>query len=146
MMKDNFFQRSMGDFVVTPGMLNQLNILHGGELVKHLDSTMGIFVSEYNHSLSLTGRIDRLCFNKRLYLNEHVNFSITLLKTTNHTMIVHAFINLIDLNNNSERVGEAIFTFVAVNDNFEPIPVKPFTPIDLSQKQFINAKLKQLSI
>lgn len=145
-MKDNFFQRSMGDFVVTPAMLNQLSILHGGELVKNLDSTMGIFVSEYNHSLALTGRIDHLSFNKRLHLNEHVNFSISLLKTTSHTMVVHAFINLVGLDNTHKCVGEAVFTFVAINDNFEPIPVRPFIPIDLSQKQFIEAKLKQLSI
>ncbi|KRL62252.1 acyl-CoA thioesterase [Lactobacillus psittaci] len=145
-MSFSFYKCELGDFVVTPGMLNHLGILHGGNLVKHLDSNLGIFVSRYNGTRCVTGRIDRMNFLKRSYVGDCVYFEASILKTSKHTVTVYSAIKHRKLGQKSDLIGEAVFTFVAVTPEFELVPMKPFEVINEEQKQFISEKLKQFQL
>ncbi|KAA9244035.1 hypothetical protein L2010_01130 [Lactobacillus mulieris] len=145
-MSFSFYKCELGDFVVTPGMLNHLGILHGGKLVKHLDSSLGIFVSRYNGTRCVTGRIDQINFLKRSYVGDCVYFEASILKTSFHTITVYSAIKKRRLNQESELIGEAVFTFVAVTPEFALVPMKPFVATDECQNQFISEKLAQFRL
>ena len=59
-MKNKFFKREMGDYFVTAGMLNHMNIAHGGKIINNADSTMGIFANSYCHFRVINIVFDRL--------------------------------------------------------------------------------------
>ncbi|GFZ27469.1 acyl-CoA thioesterase [Lactobacillus corticis] len=141
MSNNSFYREECGRFIVAPGMLNHMNILHGGVLVTHLDSAIGILVSEYNHSLAVTGRINYFSFTKRAVVGDHISFELTLLQTSKHTMMVYADVLRKTLDGEKTVIGSGIFTFVAVDSNFTPVPVKPLTITDPEQKAFIQTKL-----
>lgn len=146
-MSNNFYKRKMADFFITPGILNHMNILHGGELVKKLDSAMGILANEYANSRVLTGRMDNMIFYKKSYVGEHINFCVTLLKTTHKTMTFYAQINKISLDGSTKvLIGEAIFTYVAVDSDLLPISVKPYVVSDSDQVDFITEVMKRFNI
>lgn len=141
-MKNKFFKRQMADYFVTPQMLNHMKITHGGTLLDNADSAMGMFANSYCHTRTLTGRIDKFIFHKKSYVGDHICFCVTLLKTTLKTMTVYAEVNRISLDNsNLELIGEAVFTYVAVDENLEPIEgsIKQYRITDPSEKKFVEA-------
>ncbi|WP_057873064.1 acyl-CoA thioesterase [Loigolactobacillus rennini] len=136
------YQYRTGDFYVEPYMLNHLNILHGGELVRQCDSAIGLLASAYAGTSVLTAAIKEFSFKRRSQIGDHINFEVSLIETSSRTMTFYATINLERLNGTNLKVGETIFIFVAVNKDFKPITIPTFTPKDINQKQFIK-RIKQ---
>ena len=140
-MNNKFFKREMGDYFVTAGMLNHMNVAHGGKIINNIDSAMGMFANSYCHTRILTGRIDKFIFLKKAYAGDHINFCISLLKTTKHTMTIYAEINHISLDGSyKEKIGEAVFTYVAVDENLDPVKktIPQYKIQDIDQKEYID--------
>lgn len=139
----------MANYFVTPRMLNHMNITHGGALLDNADSAMGMFANSYCHTRTLTGRIDKFIFHKKSYAGDHISFCVTLLKTTSKTMTIYAEVNRVSLDNtNEELIGEAIFTYVAVDQNLAPITgsIKQYQVSDDKEKAYIAAIKKRFEI
>ena len=148
-MKNKFFKRQMADYFVTPRMLNHMEITHGGTLLDNADSAMGLFANSYCHTRTLTGRIDKFIFHKKSYAGDHICFCLTLLKTTAKTMTIYAEVNRISLDNSSsELIGEAVFTYVAVNASLEPISgsIEQYHVTDAEEKEYIESVKKRFGI
>ncbi|MBI1694703.1 acyl-CoA thioesterase [Lactobacillus crispatus] len=147
-MQNQFFRKSMGDFFVTSGGLNHMNILHGGNLMTRADSVMGMFANSFSHTKILTGRIDNLTFYKKSYVGDHIRFRVTLLKTSRMTMTIYAEIEHVSSDwSQIELVGEAVFTYVAVDDDLKPVPLrKQYLVEDPEQKEFIEKVEKKFKI
>lgn len=138
MAENAFYQVEAGDFFVGPDMLNHLNILHGGVLVKHCDSTVGLIANRYTQSRVLTVAIKTFNFMQPARVGDHISFSVTLLKTGHHTMTFYVKVWRKTFENKSEVIGTGIFVFVAVNADLKPISVAPFTVQDVEQRDFIE--------
>lgn len=147
-MANEFYQRRMGDFFVTASQLNHMNILHGGVLVTKADSAMGLFANSFCHTRTLTGRIDKLIFYKKSHRGDHISFVVTLLKTTRSTMTIYAEIDHISLDySHVDKIGEGVFTYVAVDSDLRPIPLaKQYQVQDSTEKDFINKIKKNFNI
>ncbi|RMC25999.1 MULTISPECIES: acyl-CoA thioesterase [unclassified Lactobacillus] len=148
-MDNIFFKRQMADYFVTPSMLNHMNITHGGTILYNIDSAMGIFANSYCHSRTLTGRIDKFIFHKKSYVGDHINFCITLLKTTSKTLTIYAEVNRLSLNSSDmELIGEAVFTYVVVDKNLEPIigAIKPYKLTNTKEISYVKAIKKRFGI
>ncbi len=139
-MNNQFFQKTMGDFFVTAAELNHMNILHGGVLVTKVDTAMGLFANSFSHTRTLTGRIDNLTFYKKSHVGDHIQFKVTLLRTTKMTMTIYSEIDHVSLDGStSEMIGEAVFTYVAVDSDLKPIALKNQYVINYeSQKEYIE--------
>lgn len=138
----------MGDFFVNAGELNHMGILHGGVLVTKVDTAMGLFANSFCHKRTLTGRIDNLTFYKKSHVGDHISFKITLLKTSNMTMTIYTEIDHLSLDcSQAEKIGEAVFTYVAVDEDLKPTPInREFTVENQEQQQFINSILKKFKL
>lgn len=148
-MKNNFFKRQMADYFVTPRMLNHMNITHGGTLLDNADSAMGMFANSYCHTRTLTGRIDKFIFHKKSYVGDHISFCVTLLKTTPKTMTIYTEVNRLSLDNSStELIGEAVFTYVAVDEDLTPIAgsIEQYHPENLKEREYIDAIKRRFGI
>lgn len=126
-----------GDFYVEPHMLNHLDILHGGELVRHCDSALGMIASAYADSRVLTVAIKEFNFSRITHVNDHISFCVTLLATSNKTMTFYVEILLENLDQPIERVGSGIFIFVAVDESLKSTTVPQFIPEKDEQRQFV---------
>lgn len=148
-MSNKFFKREMGDYFVTAGMLNHMNVAHGGKIINNIDSAMGIFANSYCHTRTLTGRIDKFIFLKKAHAGDHINFCVSLLKTTKHTMTIYAEVNHISLDGrNKEKIGEAVFTYVAVDEDLNPVKesIPQYKIKDSAQKRYINSIKNKFNI
>lgn len=148
-MENKFFKREMGDYFVTAGMLNHMNIAHGGKIINNADSTMGMFANSYCHTRTLTGRIDRFIFHKKSHAGDHINFCVSLLKTTKHTMIIYTEVNRISIDGKQkEMVGEAVFTYVAVGGDLLPVknPIPQYQVKDPDQEKYIQDKIEKFGL
>lgn len=147
-MSNKYFQREMGDFFVNASELNHMNILHGGVLVTKVDSAMGLFANSFSQSRTLTGRIDNLTFYKKSYVGDHIRFIVTLLRTTKMTMTIYTEIDHVSLDcQHTEKIGEAVFTYVAVGKDLSPIPLKEQYHVDHEkEQQFISSILKKFNL
>lgn len=148
-MENKFFKHKMGDYFVTAGMLNHMNIAHGGKIINNADSTMGMFANSYCHTRTLTGRIDRFIFHKKSHAGDHINFCVSLLKTTKHTMTIYTEINRISIDGKQkEMVGEAVFTYVAVAPDLLPVknPIPQYQVKDPEQLKYIQDKIEKFGL
>lgn len=147
-MSNEYFQRTMGDFLVNASELNHMNILHGGVLVTKVDSAMGLFANSFCHKRTLTGRIDNLTFYKKSHVGDHISFVTTLLKTSRSTMTIYTEIDKISLDySKHEKIGEAVFTYVSVDEELKPIPInREFVVKNQKEQQFIDTILKKFKL
>lgn len=148
-MKNNFFKRQMADYFVTPRMLNHMSITHGGTLLDNADSAMGMFANSYCHTRTLTGRIDKFIFHKKSYVGDHIGFCVTLLKTTPKTMTIYTEVNRFSLDNSStELIGEAVFTYVAVDEDLTPIAgsIEQYHPKSFKEREYIDSIKRRFGI
>ncbi|RHW55241.1 hypothetical protein DS835_01305 [Lactobacillus bombicola] len=148
-MYNKFFKRSMADYFVTPQMLNHMNITHGGTILTRLDSAMGLFANSYAKTETLTGRIDRVNFYRPSSVGDHLSFCLTLLKTTKRTMTIYAAINRLSLDDRqTELIGEAVLTYVAVDAQLRPIQgqIEPYQVSDKTEEEFIHSLKDRLGL
>ncbi|MFC6165039.1 acyl-CoA thioesterase [Lactiplantibacillus dongliensis] len=146
MEKNTFYQVESGDFFVDADMLNHLNILHGGVLVKHCDSTIGLLANRYTHSRVLTVAIKEFNFAKPAHVGDHISFSVTLLKTSRHTMTFHVEVRRQTYDSDPVAIGNGIFIFIAVNADLKPIPVPAYTVQDPEQQAFIKQIREEFAV
>ena len=64
------------------------------------------------------------------------------------TMTIYAEIDHVSLDYSKfEKIGEAVFTYVAVDDHLNPMPIKQkFIITSQAQQQFINSILEKFNL
>ncbi|RRK10907.1 hypothetical protein D1831_04955 [Lactiplantibacillus garii] len=146
-MKNAFYQVEMGDFFVSSGMLNHLNILHGGVLLKHCDSTVGVLANRYSQSRVLTVAIKNFNFACPAHVGDHIWFRVTLLKTGHHSMTfaVSIFSQGFE-DSTATKIGEGLMVFVAVSEKLRPVLVKPYVVTDAEQQTKLNELMSKFDV
>ncbi|MFJ6920240.1 MAG: acyl-CoA thioesterase [Lactobacillus crispatus] len=147
-MDNQFFQRVMGDFFVSTSELNHMNILHGGILLTKVDTTAGTFANSFSHTRIVTGEIKDFLFYKKSHVGDHINFKITLLKTTKSTMTIYVEIDRVPIDGReSVKIGEGILIYVAVDENLKPTPIlRKYNIKSDKQRKFIDSIIKKFNI
>lgn len=146
-MEQTFYQVDMGDFFVESGMLNHLNILHGGILLKHCDSTVGVLANRYSHSRVVTVAIKHFNFSKPAHVADRVWFRVTLLKTGHHSMTFYTEIFRQGFEEQvPTKIGDGILVFVAVDAQLKPSLIAPFTITDADQQSQVTAIMQKFNL
>jgi acyl-CoA thioesterase YciA len=108
-----------------PADTNQNGDIFGGWLLGQMDIGGGIFSSKLADGRTVTVAIDAMNFRKPVYVSDVVSVYVSLIKigTTSITVHVEAWVmrrEELDL----IHVTEGNFTYVAVDENNRPRPVK----------------------
>jgi acyl-CoA thioesterase YciA len=108
-----------------PADTNQNGDIFGGWLLGQMDIGGGIFSSKLADGRTVTVAIDAMNFRKPVYVSDVVSVYVSLIKigTTSITVHVEAWVMRRE-ESDLIHVTEGNFTYVAVDENNRPRPVK----------------------
>lgn len=145
-MEQTYYQVDMGDFFVESGMLNHLNILHGGVLLKHCDSTVGVLANRYSQSRVVTVAIKQFNFTRPAHVADRVWFRITLLKTGHHSMTFYTEIFSQSFEGQPVKIGDGVLVFVAVDRELQPVTITTMPALAADQQTYVDAVRTKFAI
>jgi acyl-CoA hydrolase len=122
--------------LMTPDMANFSGNVHGGAILKYLDSVAYACASRYSGSYVVTLSVDRVVFRQPIHVGELVTF----LATVNYTGATSMEIGIKVVTENIQQglvrhTNSCYFTMVAVDANRKPVQVPPLQTETEDQKR-----------
>ncbi|KAF3998358.1 acyl-CoA hydrolase [Glaciimonas immobilis] len=122
--------------LMTPDMANFSGNVHGGTVLKYLDSVAYACASRYSATYVVTLSVDQVVFREPIHVGELVTF----LASVNYTGTTSMEIGIKVVTENIQKrlirhANSCYFTMVAVDQNRKPIPVTPLVPVTEEQIQ-----------
>ena len=123
--------------IMEPQHANIYGNVHGGEIMRLMDTTAGCTAIKYSKTLCVTARADELQFLKPIHIGSLVTCTGTVVYTGTTSIEIHVTVDAEDLRDSStkRRALEAFFTVVAVDKSERPTPVPPFVPESEREKE-----------
>ncbi len=135
--------------LVLPSETNPLNNLFGGELLARMDRAASIAARRHSRRITVTASVNHVAFNKSIPLGSVVTVEAKVSRAFNSSMEIYLDVWIEDRESGSKtKANEAIYTFVAVNETGNPVPVPQIIPETEEEKARYAAALrrKQLSL
>ena len=135
--------------LVLPSETNPLNNLFGGELLARMDRAASIAARRHSRRIVVTASVNHVAFNKMIPLGSVVTVEAKISRAFTTSMEVFIDVWIEDRESGlCSKANEAIYTFVAVNEQGQPVPVPPVVPESDQEKERYDAALrrKQLSL
>ncbi len=135
--------------LVLPSETNPLNNLFGGELLARMDRAASIAARRHSRRIVVTASVNHVAFNKMIPLGSVVTVEANISRAFNTSMEIFIDVWIEDRESGiCSKANEAIYTFVAVNEQGQPVPVPPVVPESEQEKKRYDAALrrKQLSL
>ena len=133
--------------LMTPDMANFSGNVHGGTILKYLDSVAYACASRYSGSYVVTLSVDQVMFLQPIHVGELVTFLASINYTGTTSMEVG--IRVVTENIQQRLVRHAnscYFTMVAVDTDRKPVAVPPLELLTPEQVvRFEQAQLRKLS-
>jgi acyl-CoA hydrolase len=131
--------------LMTPDMANFSGNVHGGTILKFLDSVAYACASRYSGSYVVTLSVDQVMFLQPIHVGELVTFLASINYTGTTSMEVG--IRVVTENIRQRLVRHAnscYFTMVAVDEHRKPVAVPPLQPeTAVQQARFEQARLRK---
>lgn len=135
--------------LVLPSETNPLNNLFGGELLARMDRAASIAARRHSRRIVVTASVNHVAFNKMIPLGSVVTVEAKISRAFKTSMEVFIDVWVEDRESGiCSKANEAIYTFVAVDEQGQPVPVPQVVPESDQEKQRYDAALrrKQLSL
>jgi len=141
--------RTLMTDLVLPSETNHLNHLFGGELLARMDRAGSISARRHSANITVTASVNHVAFNKSVPLGSVVTVDAKVSRAFKTSMEIYIDVWIEERTTGARtKANEAIYTFVAVDDNGKPTAVPELIPeTDLEKERFIGAlRRKQLSL
>ena len=135
--------------LVLPGETNPLNNMFGGDLLARMDRAASISARRHSGQIVVTASVNHVAFNRAIPLGSVVTIEAKVSRTFKSSMETYIDVWTEDrISGIRTKANEAIYTFVAVDENGLPTAVPPLEPQTELEKQRFDAALrrKQLSL
>ena len=135
--------------LVLPSETNPLNNLFGGELLARMDRAASIAARRHSRRIVVTASVNHVAFNKAVPLGSVVTVEAKVTRNFKTSMEIYLDVWIEDRESGRKsKANEAIYTFVAVDDTGNPVPVPAIEPQTELEKERYEAALrrKQLSL
>jgi acyl-CoA hydrolase len=135
--------------LVLPSETNPLNNLFGGELLARMDRAASIAARRHSRRIVVTASVNHVAFNKMISLGSVVTVEAKVSRAFKTSMEIYIDVWIEDRESGiSSKANEAIYTFVAVDEQGQPVPVPPVAPETDEEKERYDGALrrKQLSL
>jgi len=135
--------------LVLPNDTNTLGNLFGGRLLAWMDEIAFVSANRHSKRVAVTASVNNVSFNKSIKLGDTVTLKAMVSRafTSSMEVIIDVFV---EDRSSSEQISsnQAIFTFVAVDQNGLPIEIPQINPVtDEDKKRYAAAlRRKQLSL
>ncbi len=123
--------------IMLPSQANMAGNVHGGEIMKMMDTAAGAVAIKYARCNVVTARVDELQFLKPVLLGSMVTCTATIVYVGNTTVEVVVTTEVEDLESDigPEVALTAYFTMVALDKSGKPRKLTPFIPETETEKQ-----------
>ena len=116
---------------VLPYQSNASGNIHGGEIMKMMDSAAGAAAMKYAHSDIVTARVDELCFKQPIHIGELVTCTANVVYVGNSSMEAFVAVESENLIEGTKKIAlTAFFTLVALGADGIPHKVPGFEVSD----------------
>ncbi|MFY7758382.1 MAG: acyl-CoA thioesterase [Flavobacterium stagni] len=135
--------------LVLPSETNPLNNLFGGELLARMDRAASIAARRHSRRIVVTASVNHVAFNRSIPLGSVVTIEAKVSRAFTSSMEIYLDVWIEDRESGIRtKANEAIYTFVAVDDMGNPVPVPALEPqTEEEQARFAAAlRRKQLSL
>ena len=127
--------------LVLPGETNHLNALFGGELLARMDRAASIASQRHSGRLTVTVSVNHVAFTHSIRIGSIVTVEAAISRAFSTSMEVYIY-------GERTKATEAIYSFVAVDENGRPVKVPEIEPETQLEKERYNGALqrRQLSL
>ena len=135
--------------LVLPSETNPLNNLFGGELLARMDRAASIAARRHSRRIVVTASVNHVAFNRSIPLGSVVTIEAKVSRAFTSSMEIYLDVWIEDRESGIRtKANEAIYTFVAVDQNGAPLPVPEAIPESDEEKERYDGahKRKQLSL
>jgi acyl-CoA hydrolase len=135
--------------LVLPSETNPLNNLFGGELLARMDRAASIAARRHSRRITVTASVNHVAFNRSIALGSVVTVEAKVSRAFTTSMEIYIDVWIEDRESGiRSKANEAIYTFVAVDETGNPVPVPQIDPQTEEEKQRFDGALrrKQLSL
>lgn len=135
--------------LILPGETNPINNLFGGELLARMDRIASIAARRHSRRYVVTASVNNVAFQRPIPLGSVITLEAKVSRAFRTSMEIIIDVYIEDRESGTKVLAnDAIYTFVAVNDNGYPVEVPPLIPETDEEKERYEAALrrKQLSL
>jgi len=135
--------------LVLPSETNPLNNLFGGELLARMDRAASIAARRHSRRIVVTASVNHVAFNRMIPVGSVVTVEAKISRSFKTSMEIYIDVWVEDRESGQRsQANEAIYSFVAVDEQGLPVPVPQVTPESDLEKERYDAALrrKQLSL
>ena len=134
--------------LVLPNEGNQLGNLFGGQLMAWMDEIASISAHRHCGRVVVTASINNVSFDKPILAGDIVTLEAKVSRAFTSSMEVFVDVYVEQSSGKREKCNEAIYVFVAIDQNRNPIDVPALIPESLEEKERFDSALrrKQLSL
>lgn len=131
--------------LVLPNDTNQLGNLLGGTLMHWIDIAAAISSQRHSNRVCVTASVDELIFHQPIRLGEIVTLQASVNRVFRSSMEVGVLVTAQGSGGKvSRRANTAYLTFVALDEEGNPVPVPAIHPeSDVEQKRFQQALVRR---
>jgi acyl-CoA hydrolase len=132
--------------VMLPHQANVAGNVHGGEIMKFMDTAAGAVAIRYSRSNCVTARVDELVFHLPIFVGALVTCTANVVYVGRTSMEVFVNVEVEDLESSSgpQKALSAYFTMVAMGRNGRPQAIPEYTPQTEEEiKLFEEAKARR---
>lgn len=130
--------------VMLPGDANPAGTVHGGEIMKIMDTCGGVTAQRHARKTIVTVRVDELVFYQPIYVGELLICDARLVFTGRTSMEVEITVRVENLQSEEpvHTALKAFFTYVALDENRKPCAV-PQLQTETDEQAHIFEERKQ---
>lgn len=135
--------------LILPGETNPLGNLFGGELLARMDRIAGIVARRHSRRVVVTASVNHVAFQKPIPVGSVMTLEAKISRAFRTSMEIIIDVWIEDRENGKRSLAnDAIYTFVAVDDQGHPVEVPPIAPETEQEKERYAGALrrKQLSL
>jgi acyl-CoA hydrolase len=133
---DDGLHRLSMTVLMTPDMANFSGNVHGGQLLKLLDTVAYTCASRYSRHYAVTLSVDQVVFREAIHVGELVTFQASVNYTGRTSMEIGIRVTAEDMADQRVRhTNSCYFTMVALDPAGAPVPVPPLEPVSPDQRR-----------
>lgn len=135
--------------LVLPSETNPIGNMFGGELLARMDRAASIAARRHSRRIVVTASVNHVAFNKMIPVGSVVTVEAKVSRAFKSSMEVYMDVWIEDRESGLRtKANEGIYTFVAVDELGNPVPVPELLPeTDLEKERYEAAlRRRQLSL
>ena len=134
--------------LVLPGETNHLKAMFGGELLARMDRAASIASQRHSNRATVTVSVNHVAFTHSIRVGSVVTVEAAISRAFSTSMEVYIDVWMENMFGERIKATEAIYSFVAVDENGRPVKIPELVPETALEKERYKEALqrRQLSL